>query len=131
MASRRHKPLHPRGRALRWLRNHRYLTESPAGSNSDHREDGIRAAQHRLAPWLVGLAWCGVWVANALLAAGVDFGATAPYELAGVARIEDLARARRKPYAHGWVTTSTPHWWKHVLRGDSVVLFGRGVHVET
>jgi hypothetical protein len=42
-----------------------------------------------------------------------------------VALIEDDARARRGPF-RGW-TTST----KGVLRGDLVVLFGRGVHVAS
>jgi hypothetical protein len=116
--------LSPRGRALRWLTRHRGCTEQPAGSNSDRRGDGIRAAQLRLAlgaSWLTGQPWCGVWAASALLAAGVK-GVTS--RLASVALIEDDARARRRPF-RGWTTNP-----RRVLRGDLVVLFGRGVHVE-
>jgi hypothetical protein len=119
--------LTPRGRAMRWLTNHRGITEDPAGSNRDNRSDGITAAQKRLGTWLVGLPWCGVWFANALLAADVD---GVNYRLASVANIEDDAKAHRKPF-RGWITTGDPNWSQKVLRGDGVVLFGRGVHVET
>jgi hypothetical protein len=119
--------LTPRGRALRWLTNHRGITEDPAGSNRDNRSDGITAAQRRLGSWLIGLPWCGVWFANALLAGGV---AGVGYRLASVVNIEDDAKAHRRPF-RGWVTTADPSWPKKVLRGDGVVLFGRGVHVET
>jgi hypothetical protein len=119
--------LTPRGRALRWLTTHRYLTEQPAGSNTDNRSDGIRAAQVRLAPWLVAQAWCGTWLANALIIAGVR-GVTP--RLASVALIEDDARAGRCPFRR-WLTIRDAGWWRHVERGDAVVLFGRGVHVET
>jgi hypothetical protein len=121
--------LTPRGRALRWLTRHRGITEQPAGSNRDQRADGITAAQRRLAGWLVGKAWCAIWHLNALIAAGVA-GARNP-ALAGVATIEDYARARKAPYGRGWVTPAERGWHKHVLRGDAVVLFGRGVHMET
>lgn len=114
-----------RQRSLDWLERHRGITESPAGSNSDHRTDGIRAAQLTLAGggrWLIGQPWCGVWAAAALRAAGVQ-GITA--RLAAVAYIEDDARAHRAPF-RGWTTDP-----RKVLRGDLVVLFGRGIHVET
>lgn len=117
-----------RGRALRWLTNHRYLTEQPAGSNRDNRIDGITAAQKRCAggsSWLVGKPWCGVWVYNALLAGRVK-GISS--RQAGVALIEEDAKARRAPFARGWVTPSTKNWHQRVLRGDVVVLFGYGVH---
>lgn len=127
---RRHHRRKPRARALHWLKAHRGLYEQPANSNTDLRHDGIRAAQQRLGAWLVGLAWCGVWFANALLHAGVDFGTTPPYLLAGVANIEDLARRGAKPF-RGWVDGTDRDGYKRVLRGDGVVLFGRGVHVET
>lgn len=116
--------LTPRGRALRWLTNHRGCTEQPYGSNSDHRKDGIRAAQLRCAgggAWLIGAPWCGVWAYNALRAGGVH-GITS--RLASVALIEDDARGKRGPF-RGWTTSS-----RSALRGDLVVLFGRGVHVE-
>jgi hypothetical protein len=121
-----------RGRALRWLTNHRYITEQPAGSNSDRRNDGIRAAQLRCAgggSWLIGQPWCGVWCFNALRSAGVQ-GITS--RLASVALIEDDARSHYKPF-RGWISrpARTGKHWRSVNRGDLVVMFGRGVHVET
>lgn len=122
--------LTPRGKALRRLSTHRGIKEDPAGSNSDHRPNkarygdarwGIRKAQMALASWLVELAWCGTWAAWALAAAGVK--GVNP-RLASVALIEDDARAHRAPF-FDWLPPSA---WKQVLRGDLVVLFGRGVH---
>lgn len=121
--------LRPRGRALRWLTKHRGLTEIPPGSNTDNRRDGIRAAQVRCAnggSWLVGQPWCGTWCWNALHAAGVR-GLTS--RLASVALIEDDARAGRGCFVR-WVTRADRRWYRKVRRGDLVVLFGRGVHVE-
>jgi hypothetical protein len=118
--------LTPRGRALRWLTRHRYLTEQPAGSNTDRRVDGIRAAQIRCADgdkWLVGQPWCGVWPYNALQAAGVK-GLSS--RLASVALIEEDAKKSRGPF-RGW--TTNPRDPRKVLRGDLVVLFGYGKHV--
>lgn len=118
--------LTPRGRSLRWHTNHVGITEDPPGSNSDHRKDGIRAAQMKVArgaTYLVGAPWCGVWAAMGALAGGVKI--PYPERWASVAFIEDDARARRNGF-RGW-TTST----KGVLRGDLAVMFGRGVHVET
>lgn len=123
--------LSARGRAMRWLTRHRYLTEQPAGSNTDRRTDGIRAAQIRCAggdKWLIGQPWCGVWHYNALRAGGVK-GISS--RQASVAFIEEDAKARRAPYGRGWITPSDRTWTKRVLRGDAVVLFGYGVHVET
>lgn len=117
------KKLTPRGRALRWLTKHRGITEQPAGSNRDTRADGITAAQKRLGAWLVGLAWCGVWACNAAMAGGVR--PEKPYRWAGVANIEDDAKAKRNGF-RGWTRDH-----RDVLRGDLVVLFGRGEHVET
>lgn len=116
--------LTPRGHALRWLTNHRYITEQPAGSNTDRRRDGIRKAQRDCAggaDWLIAQPWCGVWAFNALQAGGVKHLSS---RLASVALIEDDARAKRGPF-RGWTRDK-----RHVLRGDLVVLFGRGVHVE-
>ena len=124
------KPLTPRGKALRWLSTHRGLTEDPPGSNSDRRKDGIRKAQTDCAgggTWLIGQPWCGVWCFNALQAAGVQ-GISS--RQASVLLIEQDARGHRKPF-RGWVTTKTKDWHKKVLRGDLVILFGPGVHVET
>lgn len=122
--------LTPRGRALRWLTNHRGLTEQPYGSNRDNRKDGITAAQKRLGSWLVGLAWCGVWFCNAAMAGGVR--PAKPYRWASVANIEDDARARVNGF-RGWVSRPARFGshWKRAFRGDGVVLFGRGVHVAT
>jgi hypothetical protein len=118
------KALTVRGKALHWLSTHRGLTEQPANSNTDTRSDGIRAAQMRLGAWLVGLAWCGVWAANALLAAGVR---GVSWRLASVNLIEDDARAGRAPF-RDWLAPTVANM-RRVLRGDLVVLFGRGVHV--
>jgi hypothetical protein len=117
------KQLTPRGKALRWASSHRGCTEQPAGSNTDKRKDGIRKAQIDCAgggTWLVGQPWCGTWCFNALQAAGVK-GITS--RLASVALIEDDAKAKRGPF-RGWTTDP-----RKALRGDLVVLFGRGVHV--
>jgi hypothetical protein len=121
--ARQGKQLTPRGKALRWMTRHRGLTERPAETNSDDRKDGIRAAQLLCANggrWLIGQPWCGTWCYNALHAAGVR-GLSS--RLASVALIEDDARAHRAPF-RGW--TRDIH---KVLRGDLVVLFGRGTHV--
>lgn len=114
-----------RGKALRWWTLHRGLKEDPPGSNRDDRADGITAAQRRLGAWLIGLAWCGVWLANALLAAGVK---GVNYRQASVALIEDDARAGKAPF-RDWLAPTLKNA-RRCLRGDGVVLFGRGVHVE-
>jgi hypothetical protein len=116
--------LTPRGKDQRWLSSHRLITESPPGSNRDNRPDGITAAQKRLGAWLVSLPWCGVWAANGLLAAGV---AGVSFRQASVSLIEDDARAGHGPF-RDWQPRGG---YQKVLRGDLVVLFGRGVHVET
>jgi hypothetical protein len=122
--------LTPRGRALRWLTNHRGITEDPPGSNRDNRKDGITAAQKRLGSWLVGLAWCGVWAANAALQGGVKI--AEPWNWASVRRIEIDAQAHRNGF-RGAVTgpiRNTGKQWAGVFRADLVTLFG-GEHVET
>jgi len=106
------------------MTRHRGATEQPPGSNTDRRSDGIHHAQVACAgggTWLVGQPWCGVWCWNALHAAGVRHLSA---RMASVSAIEDDARARRAPF-RGWTTNPA-----HALRGDLVVLFGRGVHVE-
>jgi hypothetical protein len=125
--------LTPRGSALRWLTDHRGITEQPAGSNSDTRADGIRSWQIKCADgalWLVGKAWCGVAVFMALRAGGVK---GISWRQASVTLIEDDARAQRAPFGRGWISNpaATGDHWGQVFRGDAVVMFGRGVHVET
>lgn len=115
------RTLTPRGKALRWMTEHRGITEDPPGSNYDNRRDGIRAAQRRIGPWVERAPWCGTWCFSALRAAGVQ---NLTGRMASVAFIEDDARAKRYCYS-GW---SRSH--RRALRGDLVVLFGRGVHVE-
>lgn len=102
--------------AIRWAAAKVGTREDPPGSN---RGPGITTWQQRLGSWLVGQAWCGTFVGNALLAAGVKITS----RVAGVALIEDDARAGQNGFA-GWfgATSGRP--------GDAVVLFGRGVHVE-
>jgi hypothetical protein len=115
--------LTPRGRALRWLTNHRGITESPAGSNRDNRKDGITAAQKRLGAWLVGQPWCGVWACNAALEGGVKI--AKPYRWAAVANIEDDARARTNGFLK-WVPNVPGEERGKVMRADLAVMFGRG-----
>jgi hypothetical protein len=118
--------LTPRGKALHWASSHRGLTEQPAGSNTDNRRDGIRAAQIRCAnggSWLIGEPWCGVWVYNALHAAEV-VGISS--RMASVSLIETDAKKRRRPY-RGWASSI---YDDRILRGDAVILFGPGIHVE-
>lgn len=118
-----------RGKALHRMSSHRGITEDPHGSNSDERPNardsrwGIRKAQESLGAWLVGLPWCGTWCGWALAAAGVK---GVSYRQASVSLIEDDARAGRAPFA-GWLAPSA---WRQVIRGDLVVWFNRGVHVE-
>lgn len=125
------KKLTPRGRNQRWMSSHRGCYEQPSGSNRDQRKDGITAAQKRLADFLVGLAWCGVWVANGLIAGGVAGAHNTA--LAGVANCEDLARSHRAPFGRGWISSPSVRGshWKRVFRGDAAVMFGRGIHIET
>jgi hypothetical protein len=116
------KKLTSRGRAMRWLTDHRHIEEQPAGSNWDRRDDGIAHAI-RTCGFNSPVPWCGVWHYMALRAGGVK-GISS--RQASVSLIEDDARAHRAPYGRGWGMDP-----KRALRGDAVVLFGRGVHVET
>lgn len=104
--------------ALRFAKRYVGTTESPAGSN---RGGPITGWQQSFGAWLVGLAWCGVFVGACLRSAGVK-GVT--YRIASVAFIEADARAGRGPF-RGWTTD-----YSRVRRGDLVVIGGHGVHVE-
>lgn len=93
------------------------LVERPAGSN---RGPGITEMQQRLGAWLVGLAWCGVYLADALRAAGVKV----TYRMASVALVEDDARAGRNGL-RSWRSNK-----RTAIAGDVAIMFGRGVHME-
>lgn len=120
--------LTPRGRALRWLSTHRGITEQPYGANWDHRKDGIAAAIKRTG-FNFPVPWCGCWLYSALKAGHVH-GISS--RLASVSLIEHDAKAHRAPF-RGWISkpARTGRHWKRVYRGDAVVMFGPGVHVET
>jgi hypothetical protein len=125
MAKTRRK-LTARGKALRHLSRRWGITEQ--GHNTDRRKQGIRWMQERIAKWAVGKAWCGAAFASALKAAGVK---GVSWRQLSVAYIEDDAKARRAPFGRGWLVTRDPDVIaKRVLRGDGVVLFGYGRHVE-
>jgi hypothetical protein len=107
--------------ALSWCAHHLFHTEHPAGSNSEPGPDGITAWEHKLG--FGAVPWCGIFVGNALLAAGVK-GVTS--RIAAVSLIEDdaIRSSFGGPFA-GWSTDP-----RQAVPGDLVVLFGRGVHVE-
>lgn len=118
--------IRPRAKALRFLRRRRGITEQPSGSNTDARPRGIRWMQLRAAAggsWLIGLPWCGTAAVAAALHAGVHI--PQPWRWASVANIEDDAHNARNGF-RGWTTNP-----RRALRGDLVVLYGRGIHVET
>lgn len=104
-----------RGSAVAWANARVGITERPAGSNRGPQIDAWQSAFG-----FRGVAWCGLMVGNALRAAGVK-GVTS--RIASVALIEDDARARRGPF-RGWSAGNG------VMRGDLVVIGGRGTHVE-
>jgi hypothetical protein len=115
-----------RGECVAWHHDHEGITENPANSNSDNREDGIRTSQTLTADggsWLHGEPWCGCWAYSGLHAAGVvGLGSW----MASVASIESYARAGSGPF-RGWRSGFTTD----CQRGDLVVIGGTGVHVET
>jgi len=104
-----------RGNAVAWTAARVGTTERPPGSN---RGPSIDAWQRAFG--FRGAPWCGLFCGNAMRAANVK-GVTS--RIAAVAFIEDDARARRAPF-RGWSNGSG------VMRGDLVVIGGRGVHVE-
>lgn len=108
----------PRAVAVAWAASKIGITESPPNSN---RGPEITAWQRSFGDWLVGQPWCGVFCGRALVQAHVK-GVTS--RIAGVALIEDDARAGRAPF-RSWHQSA-----KGSLRGDLVVIGGRGVHVE-
>ena len=122
MVSKRRAQLAPpkptgRGKAVQWAQSKVGITERPPGSNGNPAN--ISKWQARFG--FGRCAWCGIYVGNALLAGGVK-GVTS--RIASVAAIEDDARARRGPFS-GWSPSV-----RGALRGDLVVIGGRGQHVE-
>ncbi|MBS3928045.1 MAG: hypothetical protein KGZ65_06235 [Sphingomonadales bacterium] len=106
----------PRTIARRWAAAQVGTVESPPGSN---RGGNITIWQKFFGAWLVGLAWCGVFVGRALAYAGV----AVTHRVASVANIEDDAKAGR----NGFKLWRGP---REGRAGDVAVLFARGVHVE-
>jgi len=105
-----------RARAVDWASSKVGVHEEPAASN---RGPQIDQWQRRLG--FLAAPWCGIFCGNALLKAGVA-GVTS--RIASVGAIQEDAEHRRGCFS-GW--SSTAHG---ALRGDLVVLFGFGVHVE-
>lgn len=110
-----------------WHNAHLGITESPADSNCDSRSDGIRNSQDKTAggTWLRYQPWCGCWAFMGLYAAGKLKADGSASWMAGVASIEDKAKAGQAPFS-GWTTDGSK-----ARKGDLVVLFGRGQHVGT
>lgn len=107
----------PRGAAIAFGRRYIGVHESPPSSNR-----GPLIDKWQRVFGFLGVAWCGLFLGNELLAGGVK-GVTS--RIASVSAIEDDARAHRSCF-YGW----TDGFGAHALPGDAVVLFGRGVHVE-
>lgn len=112
--------------AVKWAGQWVGKTESPYGSNT--APWGLTAWQRALGDWLVGAAWCGVFVGTALKNAGVK-GINS--RVASVALIiEDAVAGRngwekviyRRSTRAGSVTAGK--------RGDAVGLFSESTHVE-
>lgn len=110
----------PRERAVILAKSYAGRTpEQPAGSN---RSPIIDAMVRAVGSYL-GAPWCGIFCGYVLKRAGVR-GVSS--RIAAVAYIEDDARAGRAPFRAWRGARDT----RDVRRGDLVVLFGRGVHVE-
>jgi hypothetical protein len=110
-------PKSTRALSVAWAASKVGIHESPAGSN---RGPQIDQWQRRFG--FLAAPWCGIFVGNALLAAGVK-GVTS--RIASVGAIQQDAEAHRGCF-YGW----TPGSVQGALRGDAVVLFSFGVHVE-
>lgn len=125
MVERRERQLGPsvsrgvtsRERALRWAQSKVGIHEEPDGSNRGPRIDEW---ERRFG--FLGEPWCGIFVGNALLAAGVR-GVTS--RIASVAAIQEDAEAHR-----GCFTGYSPGSVRGAYPGDLVILFGYGDHVE-
>lgn len=114
-----------RDKVGKWHDGHVGITESPANSNCDSREDGIRKSQDGCAngTWLRYQPWCGCWAWSGLYAA--ELVKKGDSWMASVASIEDYAKQKKGPFK-GWTTDGSK-----AKKGDLVILFGRGQHVGT
>lgn len=106
-----------RAKAVLWAHSKVGIHEQPPGSN---RGPQIDQWQRRFG--FLAAPWCGIFCGNALVFAGVR-GVTS--RIASVGAIQEDAEHGRGCFAH-W-TGGSAHG---ALRGDLVVLFGYGVHVE-
>jgi hypothetical protein len=103
--------------AVRWAHAQVGQHEVPPGSNR-----GLRIDIWQRKFGFLGAPWCGIFCGNALVNAGVK-GVTS--RIASVGAIQEDAEAHR-----GCFSGYTPGKTSGALRGDLVVLFGFGVHVE-
>lgn len=113
--------------AVRWAQRQAKagVYENPPGSN---RGGKITVWQRDLGDWLIGQAWCGVFVGTALRHAGVD---GINYRVASVWFILVDALAGRNGFKECVYRRSTGHG--SVLNGqpgDAVGLFSENTHVE-
>lgn len=121
---REHRPTPPREKAVKHaLHFAGKVTERPPGSNQGGIITTWELRTAAGGTWLVGQPWCGTFCWNMLYFAGVKH---LDPQMPSVAAIEANARAKRHCY-RGWNSGANK---SGVHRGDLVVLFGQGVHVE-
>lgn len=111
--------------AIRWAGQWVGRVEDPPGSN--RAPWGLTRWQQDLGAWLVGEAWCGVFVGTALKHAGVP-GVTS--RVAGVILILEDARLGRNGFKKVVYRRSTGEGsLSNAKPGDAVGLFGESTHV--
>jgi hypothetical protein len=108
-----------RAKAVAYAKSHVGQVESPPGSN---RGGGIIGKCQIMFLGRSGYAWCGCFVGAVMRHVGVQ-GITS--RIAGVAGIEDDARANRAPF-RGWSDRVT----ERTLPGELVCIGRKGQHVE-
>lgn len=111
------QPTDARSKAIAWAHSKVGIHEEPPSSN---RGPWIDVWQRVFG--FLAAPWCGLFVGNALRAAGVK-GVTS--RIASVGAIQTDAEAHRGCF-YGY----TPGSARGALHGDLVILFGFGVHVE-
>jgi hypothetical protein len=112
------------GRAF--ARRYQGKKENPAGSNTG--DWGLTAWQRSFGDWLVGLAWCGVFVGKILQAAGVE---GINHRVASVWNILQDGLAGRNGFRSCVYRRATGHGsTANVRAGDVVGLYGESTHVE-